>query len=325
MDHEIVVVDDASTDETAEMLAGYGDAVRHVRLDRNAGFATACNTGAAAARGRATWSSSTTTPSPSRAGSTPWWRTPTRTGGAVVGSKLLFPDGTVQHAGVVFGLLGDPLHLYAGCPADHPAVNKSRPFQSVTAACMLVRRAAFEEAGGFDTGYHNDLEDVDLCLRLGELATRSTTATRASCTTSSPSPAAGATGPRTRRACTASGGAGRVRNDELDYYLEDGLLDLLRISPETVEGKGPAQARARPSCSKVAPTSSRSCCARPSSSGSTRSRPPAPEPRRQDEAPARRDPGRRPAPRRAAARGASWSATCASCGGPVGVAGAVER
>ena len=41
-------------------------------------------------------------------------------------------------------------------------------FQAVTAACMLVRRDAFEQVGGFDTGYHNDLEDVDLCLRLGQ-------------------------------------------------------------------------------------------------------------------------------------------------------------
>ena len=69
----------------------------------------------------------------------------------------------------MFRISGDPLHLYAGCSADHPAVNKSRRFQAVTAACLLVRRPAFEEVGGFDTGYHNDLEDVDLCLRLGRL------------------------------------------------------------------------------------------------------------------------------------------------------------
>ena len=42
---EIVVVDDASTDSRRTLLAGYGEAVKPVRLDRNAGFATACNTG----------------------------------------------------------------------------------------------------------------------------------------------------------------------------------------------------------------------------------------------------------------------------------------
>jgi len=45
---ELLVVDDASTDTTPDLLAGYGDAVHCIRLERNAGFATACNTGAAA-------------------------------------------------------------------------------------------------------------------------------------------------------------------------------------------------------------------------------------------------------------------------------------
>ncbi|HET7506797.1 MAG TPA: glycosyltransferase, partial [Solirubrobacterales bacterium] len=47
-------------------------------------------------------------------------------------------------------------------------VNRSRPLQAVTGACMLVRRTAFEALGGFDLGYLNSLEDVDLCLRIGE-------------------------------------------------------------------------------------------------------------------------------------------------------------
>ena len=155
-----------------------------------------------------------------------------RTGAPVVGSKLLFPDGTVQHAGVVFGFQGDPLHLYAGCPADHPAVNKSRRFQSVTAACMLVRRDAFEQAGGFDTGFHNDLEDVDLCLRLGELGHEVhychesvlyhlESASRGQ--SARPSPSARVYRERWGR---------RVRHDELLYYLEDGLLDLVRLPPD---------------------------------------------------------------------------------------------
>jgi hypothetical protein len=73
----------------------------------------------------------------------------------------------VQHAGVAIGQDGYPHNLYAGLPAEHPAVNHSRRLQAVTGACMLVRRTAFEAAGGFYTGFANSLEDVDLCLRIG--------------------------------------------------------------------------------------------------------------------------------------------------------------
>jgi hypothetical protein len=87
---------------------------------------------------------------------------------AAIGAKLLYPNATVQHAGVVIGQDGYPHNLYAGLPAGHPAVNRSRRLQAVTGACMYVRRDAFEAVGGFDRGFLNSLEDVDLCLRIGE-------------------------------------------------------------------------------------------------------------------------------------------------------------
>jgi GT2 family glycosyltransferase len=165
---ELIVVDDASTDSTPELLAGYGAAIRCLRLEVNAGFATACNAGAAAARGEAlVFLNNDTEPRPG-------WLAALRRhaaehpAAAVVGARLLYPSGVVQHAGVVFGQDGYPHHLYAGFPADHPAVSHPRRLQAVTAACMLVERRAFERAEGFDTGFHNSLEDVDLCLRIGE-------------------------------------------------------------------------------------------------------------------------------------------------------------
>jgi GT2 family glycosyltransferase len=167
-DAELIVVDDGSDDETPELLATYGDAIRGLRLEENAGFARACNEGAAHARGQLlVFLNNDVEPAPD-------WLVAlrrcaeTRPEAAAVGAKLLYPNGTVQHVGVVFGQDGYPHHLYAGFPADHPAVNRSRPLQAVTAACLLVRRSAFEAAGGFDSGYLNSLEDVDLCLRLGE-------------------------------------------------------------------------------------------------------------------------------------------------------------
>jgi GT2 family glycosyltransferase len=164
---EVVVVDDASTDETPEMLSSFGERIRVLRMDENVGFAAACNRGAAAATGGLlVFLNNDTEPRPG------WLealvgQAEREPAAAVVGAKLVYPTGTVQHAGVVFGQDGYPHNLYAGLPEDHPAVNRSRPLQAVTAACMMVRRGAFERAGGFDEGFENSLEDVDLCLRIG--------------------------------------------------------------------------------------------------------------------------------------------------------------
>jgi GT2 family glycosyltransferase len=168
-DREIIVVDDASTDSTPELLAGYGDEVRAVRHEANTGFATSCNDGAAAARGEyLVFLNNDTLPLKG------WLDALVRYAddhpeAAVVGSKLLFPDDTVQHAGVAITEDHNPRHIYAGFPTDHPAVNKSRRFPIVTAGCALFRREVFEESKGFDDAYVNGFEDVDLCLRIGEL------------------------------------------------------------------------------------------------------------------------------------------------------------
>jgi GT2 family glycosyltransferase len=166
VDHELVVVDDASPDDTAEALKAYEGAVRVITRPENGGFARACNDGAASGAGEyVVFLNNDTIP-------VAGWldalvavadREP---GVAVVGAKLLFPNDTVQHAGVAICQDGRPRHIYAGFPAVHPAVNRARRLQAVTAACMLVRRSAFEHAGGFDPEFRNCLEDADLCLRL---------------------------------------------------------------------------------------------------------------------------------------------------------------
>jgi GT2 family glycosyltransferase len=165
---EIIVVDDGSTDATELQLEPYRDSIVFVSRTINGGFARACNDGAAAASGELlVFLNNDTIPF---AG---WLHElceyarhhPTA---AIVGAKLLYPSGLVQHAGVVIGQDKIPRHLYAGFPAQHPAVNRSRRFQIVTAACALVRREAFERLGGFDTAFVNGYEDVDLCLRAGQ-------------------------------------------------------------------------------------------------------------------------------------------------------------
>jgi GT2 family glycosyltransferase len=165
---EVIVVNDGSVDGTAEMLVEFSSRLRIVTHAANAGFASACNAGAAAATGSSlVFLNNDTRP-------TPGWleslldyaeRHPAA---AVVGAKLLYPDDTVQHAGVVISHDRYPRHIYCGFPANHSAVMKSRRFQAVTAACAFVRREAFHEVHGFDTAYRNGLEDIDLCLALGE-------------------------------------------------------------------------------------------------------------------------------------------------------------
>ena len=163
---EIVVVEDGATG--LELDDAGPLPVRHVRRAEQSGFAAACNAGAAAAQGRElVFLNNDTLPSEG------WLDALSRCardhpGTGIVGAKLLWPDDTVQHAGVVFDGDGNGLHLYEGFPARHPAVDKPRELQAVTAAAMLVLREAFEAVGGFDAGFVNGWEDVDLCLRAGE-------------------------------------------------------------------------------------------------------------------------------------------------------------
>lgn len=168
-EYEVIVVDNASTDGTAEFLTELGGDVQVIRNPENYGFAIACNQGAKAARGEfLLFLNNDTIP-------TDGWlnalvdEVERHTDVAVVGSKLLYEDGTIQHAGVAFSRIWfSPYHIYKGFPADAPSVNRRREFQCVTAACMLVRREVFESVEGFDEGYRNGFEDVDLCLKIGE-------------------------------------------------------------------------------------------------------------------------------------------------------------
>jgi GT2 family glycosyltransferase len=167
-DVEVLVVNDASTDATADVLAGYSSRLRVLTHEMNQGFAATCNDGAKAAIGEyLVFLNNDTIPRPGWLGALVRYAEK-HPAAAVVGSKLLFPNDTIQHAGVVICQDGDARHIYAGFPVDHPAVNKSRRFQIVTAGCALFRRGPFEEVGGFDTAFFNGYEDVDICLRLGE-------------------------------------------------------------------------------------------------------------------------------------------------------------
>lgn len=90
-----------------------------------------------------------------------------------VGARLWYPDGTLQHAGVVLGLHGVASHAFQRFP-PRPVSPMNRTFvlsqnySAVTAACMVLRKTIFDDVGDFDENLPNNFNDVDFCLRLRE-------------------------------------------------------------------------------------------------------------------------------------------------------------
>lgn len=94
-----------------------------------------------------------------------------------VGALLLYPDETVQHAGVAVGVGSAAGHIYRGIAlaerGNRFAHRTSRQVSVVTAACLLVSRAAYLSVGGLDEGkFAVAFNDVDFCLRLQEVGLR---------------------------------------------------------------------------------------------------------------------------------------------------------
>ena len=94
-----------------------------------------------------------------------------REGVGAVGPKLLFPDGRIQHAGVVM-LQGLPGHVYYQWDKDAEGyalgAQVARNYLAVTGACLMVARRIFDEVGGFSARYPLNYNDVDFCLKLHE-------------------------------------------------------------------------------------------------------------------------------------------------------------
>jgi GT2 family glycosyltransferase len=94
-----------------------------------------------------------------------------------VGARLLYPNGQVQHAGVVMGLGGGVAwHAFCYCPEDRSGyfdqAKVIRNYSAVTGACMMVRYEVFERLGGFGEDLSVAYNDVDFCLRLDDLGYR---------------------------------------------------------------------------------------------------------------------------------------------------------
>src|SRR5688572_11971861 len=93
-----------------------------------------------------------------------------------VGAMLYHPDDTVQHAGVILGLGGVAAHAHRDMLRGHAGYfgrgALTQALSAVSAACLMVRKAAFEAVGGFDEALAVAYNDVDLCLRLRQSGLR---------------------------------------------------------------------------------------------------------------------------------------------------------
>ncbi|WP_228815391.1 glycosyltransferase [Nocardia puris] len=240
-DVEIIVSDDGSIDDTTEVIAEFATVATSVRSADNRGFASACNAGAAAAHGRSLVFYNTDLEP------TPGWLdelleyADAHPAAAVVGVKLLFPDGRIQHAGCVLCADGYPRHAYAGFPADHEVVNRSGLVSIVTGACMYMSRRWFEELAGFDTWYTNGYEDVDLCFRVGEVGGEVHYCHRSTLTHLVSATREGRTAEFAESERRFVARWGHRRPDDFDRYLRDGMIEVvygryfpfrLRVSPE---------------------------------------------------------------------------------------------
>ena len=90
----------------------------------------------------------------------------------ITGVKLLYPDGTIQHAGTVIGIGGIAGHMFVNMPGERSGylhkASLQMDYSAVTAACMMMKREVFEKIGGFEEQLSVAFNDVDLCLRTNE-------------------------------------------------------------------------------------------------------------------------------------------------------------
>ncbi|WP_146106442.1 glycosyltransferase [Desulfobulbus oralis] len=94
-------------------------------------------------------------------------------GVGAVSAKLLYPNRTIQHSGVILGLGRCAEHVYKGLPKDsngyHGQAQFLRSYSAVTGACLAVRKAVYKEVGGLDeVNFAVGYNDVDFCLKLRE-------------------------------------------------------------------------------------------------------------------------------------------------------------
>ena len=94
----------------------------------------------------------------------------------IVGAKLYYPDGTIQHAGAIIGIGGVAGHAFKYFPHAHPGTADRlllcQDYSAVTAACMMVKKDAFEKVNGLSEELAVAFNDIDFCLKVGKAGYR---------------------------------------------------------------------------------------------------------------------------------------------------------
>jgi GT2 family glycosyltransferase/glycosyltransferase involved in cell wall biosynthesis/SAM-dependent methyltransferase len=170
--YEVIVVDDASTDETRE-LPRLVSGVRVLRSDENRGFVESCNRGAREARGEfLVFLNNDTEVQEGWLDALLETFSKFRDVGAV-GARLVGPDGRLQEAGGIIWSDGNGWNFGRGDDPARPEYSFVREVDYCSGACLMLRRDDFFEVGGFDARYAPAYyEDVDLCFALRETGRR---------------------------------------------------------------------------------------------------------------------------------------------------------
>ena len=149
--------------------------VRLVVMKRNSGYATANNAGASQATGKylVLLNSDVFAKTKGWVLKMAEFYAATPKVGAL-GAKLLYEDGSLQHAGMFFAQTTFPfwltLHYYKGLPGNYAPAQKTRSVPAVTGACLMIDRKLYQEVGGLTADYViGDFEDSDLCFKCREL------------------------------------------------------------------------------------------------------------------------------------------------------------
>jgi len=165
---ELVLVDNASRDSTLALFDEWSSRATVVKLTTNRNFAGGVNAGAAVAGGDVLMVVSTDMElGPGAVDALV--EEVEQPGVGLVGARMSYPDGRVQHAGVAwrrtsFGLL--PFHLFHHESDTLPPARATFEIGAVTGGCIAVRGDLFRLVGGLDEGYVNGWEDLDLCLQI---------------------------------------------------------------------------------------------------------------------------------------------------------------